>query len=671
MRLGKNRDDKGVTPEQALEEKVDAMMDMRHNDPVPEKVIKPAEGIQPIDTTPPEIDIFGDTKTAPEVPKELKKGLTVAKQHTEPAEQTVPTTSVETEEQPMAKPVTDTDPLEDPKTDEAVDEITKAEADAVLQHEDEKNKLKHEPTKKSFKQKIKDFFTRWWANKWARWGTITGIILFLVGSVAWPTSRYFLLNTAGVRSSASIKVTDQSTGLPLKNVTVQLGSLQTKTNGDGVAAFRQIKLGRQSLQVERVAFAPVKKNITIGWGSNPLPSVRLKAVGAQYTFMLVDYLSGKPVEGAEIVSGEASAFVDKKGKVVLTLDNPESDTVEATITAKEYRTEKLSFAANTKSTFEMKMVPAKPVVYVTKQSGKYDVYKVDVDGKNKQLLLAGTGIERREISVATSPDGSQAVLVSSRNNKRDENRYLLDTVTLIDTKSGQSKTIDEAQNVRLVDWVGNQLVYVAAYAAPSAGYSQRHRLVTYNTEESARHVVAASDYFNGVASVGGSIYYVVASSDPTQTPGLFKVRLDGSNKQTILNKQVSTMVRTSESEFAIETNEGWYEYTIGNNNAQKGAPPADPYVSKQYFMAPGGGKSIWVDNRDGKGVLLLHEKSSDDKSLVTASGVTVPVVWLNKTTVQYRISTPSETADYVKNIDGGEPKKITDVTATTGLQVNY
>src|SRR5690606_17891302 len=142
--------------------------------------------------------------------------------------------------------------------------------------------------------------------------------------------------------------------------------------------------------------------------------------------------SGKPINAAEITSGESSAFVDKNGKVILTLDNPQSDTIEATIRAKEYRSEKLNFAASTKSDFEIRMVPAQPVVYVSKQTGKYNVYKTDVDGKNKQLLLAGTGTERQGITVAASTDGTMAAVVSSRGTKRDENRYLLDSLTLID-----------------------------------------------------------------------------------------------------------------------------------------------------------------------------------------------------------------------------------------------
>jgi len=680
MRLGKNKDDEGITPEEQLEQKVDAMMDLHANDAVPEKVIKPIEiktSEEQTDDVPPPLDIFEDAKTAPEVPKELKKGLAPlkTKKDEEPA--------VQPEEKPVKPETTDSeanseiaeDPLGDPKTDQAVDEITRAESDKALAAEDAEVAKAFDNKKPSWKQKVKDFFAAWWANKWARYGTIFGIIVLLIGGAVWPTSRYFVLNTAGVRASASIKVADQSTGLPLKNVSVKLGTLTTKTNGDGVASFKQIKLGSQTLNVDRVAFAPINKKVTIGWGSNPLSGVKLKAVGAQYVFQLKDYLSGKAVDNAEVISEDASAFADKNGKVVLTLDNPATDTVEATLKAQDYRTEKLSFSASTKTAFDIQLVPAQPAVYVSKQSGKYDVYKVDVDGKNKQMLLAGTGSERRDgISLAVSPDGSKAALVSSRSTKRDANRYLLDTLTLIDTKSGQSKEVDDAARIQLIDWVGDQLVYTATYAAPSAAYAQRQRLVTYDTEKSAQNLLATSNYFNGVASVGGSIYYVVAPGDPKTQPGFYKSRIDGSSKQAqiiLANKQIGTLVRTTESEFALEGPDGWYQYIVGDTTAKKGNPPNDPYANHQYVTAPGGSKSAWVDGRDGKGVLLIHSQKAEDKTVASASGLTIPIRWMSKNTLVYRVNNANETADYVKNIDGGEPKKISDVTTTAGLLINY
>ncbi len=712
MRLGKSKDNSSSRPKDELEQKVDAMMDPRREASTIEVTHEtPAEApvetsIATPDETPGSIDIFNAATTAPEIPgahkeKAPPKASSKIEVISDDSElQTAPELDGTVEDGPAdtledeattdIEPLSDDavnevkpedvkeadepliDPLDDRQIDKAVDDITREESDKILAAEDAKIAKATTPPKKiSLKQKIKNFFAAWWANKWARWSTIVAVILLIVGCAIWPTTRYFALNTIGVRGSASIRVVDAATGMPLKNVTVGLGSTEVKTNGDGVSSFRQVKLGSQKLIIDRVAFAQVEKNITLGWGSNPLPDVKLKAVGARYTFNLTDYLSQKPITNAEIISGDASAFADKSGQAVLTLDNPETDTITISIKSKDYRTEKMNFAATTKTAFEVQMVPFTPIVYISKQSGKYDLYKVDVDGKNKQMLLAGTGSERKEISVATSPDGTKAALVSSRMNKRDESKYLLDTLTLIDIQSGQTKSIDDAQSIRMIDWVGDDLSYVATYAAPSAGNAQRQRLISYNTDDNARHTLATSDYFNGVASIAGQIYFSIASSDPSQKPGLSKIKIDGSGKQTILDKEVWTLVRTGESILMLETPDGWYEYKVGDSAAHKGSAPVDSYASRQYVAAPGGNKNAWIDTRDGKGVLLVRDQKSNDRTIEATSGLTSPIRWLNKSTIAYRVSNASETADYVVNIDGGASKKISDVTATSGLAINY
>lgn len=703
MHLGRKKDNNSLTPEQELEQKVDALMDPRQPTAPPlksapsdiPKVIPipssddsntaKSEAIQPIANDKPEIDIFADVKTAPEIPSIAKKKKTPIK-----VEKEATTASEDLENAEASKkvpiPVSTTDeateseeaiadPYDTPQIDKAISDITRTDADRLLSAEDRKKQAQATPPppkkKASVFARMKQGLKKLWANKRFRRGVYIAIILLITALCVWPTSRYFLLNTAGARSHASLKVIDRSTTMPLKNVSVSLGDVTVKTNGDGVASFNKIKLGTQDLVIDRVAFAPVNQRITIGWGSNPLPNIELKPVGARYTFNLTDYLSGKAVTDAEVVSGDASAFADASGQAVLTLDKPDSETITATIRSKAYRTEKLSFAANTKSAFDIALAPAQPVVYISKQTGKYDVYKIDADGKNKQLLLEGTGSERRDISVSTSPDGKWAALVSSRSGKRDENRYLLDTLTLINTSSGESKAIDDAQNIRQIDWSGNKLVYLATYAAPSAGNTQRQRIVAYNVEDSARNVLVTSDNFNGVVSADGVVYYAIARSDPEQQAAFAKIKVDGSGKQSILDKETWTLVRTGVSTVHLETAEGWFEYKIGDNAARKGNVPVDAYASHTYIASPGSSRHAWVDNRDGKGVLLVKDQKGNDQTVVSASGITYPVRWLNKYTLAYRVQTGSEIADYVVNIEGGEAKKLTDVTATTGVTVNF
>lgn len=610
----------------------------------------------------------------PEVPKELAKDLDafsvdapdISDETDEPKQGDVPSEVAEntTEQTPATESMpTQNAALDDPATDEAVTDIVREESDELLQVEDAASQevsesAENEPVKKR----------HWWRSKKFVYSTVFVLLVAVAIVMAWPTTRYVVLNTAGVRSKASIKVTDNSTKLPLSNVEVRIGGAKAKTDDKGIAAFDMVKLGKQPLVIDRVAFAKVERTIVVGWGSNPLGEIELDATGARYELKVTDFVSGKPLQ-AEASNDSANAMADKNGVIKLVIDDINKQTVEITVQTEGYRTEKVTVAANKKGVTNVVMVPSKPVVYVSKQSGKYDVYSIDADGKNKKVLLAGTGRENQDIKLAVSPDGSKAAVVSTRGTKRDSYGNLLQTLTLIDIKSTSNKTLDDASSIALVDWAESRLVYVANYAGNKDVSEQR--LVSYDANESARSALATSTYFGGVASIGGYIYFASISEDPAQTTAFQKVRVDGTGKQTILQQRVLSSVRTDYAQLRLETPDGWYAYKIGNDEATKADPP-EAYTTRQYKVSPNGTQSVWLDNRDGKGTIVLRNQNTDKETVFAEmSGLGNPLRWLNDTTIVYRVANLNETADYVKSTRGGEAKKITNVTNTTGLSINF
>ena len=93
-----------------------------------------------------------------------------------------------------------------------------------------------------------------------------------------------------------------------------------KTGKDGKVSLDKLRLGPSQLTVEKKAFAPIRKGMVVGWGSNPLGDFKLNAVGLQYSFVVTDFLSGQPMSKVEATYGEASALSDEKGEIVLVLD---------------------------------------------------------------------------------------------------------------------------------------------------------------------------------------------------------------------------------------------------------------------------------------------------------------------------------------------------------------
>lgn len=596
--------------------------------------------------------------TAPEVP------LVIAKQynlHKEPLHQAAAPADV-AEDTP---PKTDTAEVEastvdNPETDAVVDEIIAKESDELLDISNSSTDS-HPPARSTgFGVKLKHFFQAWWRNKVARYITlgIVGLGILTVSVV--PSARYAVLNTLGVRSSASVVVLDNTTQLPLKNVSVSLNDKTIQTNREGVATITGLKLGTYQLKIKRLAFASHTGQVTIGWGSNPLGDFRLKAVGTQYQLNIKDYLAGKPIKGAEAESDQLNALSDEDGKVTLTVEDTNVTQLTVTLSAPGYRSETLNLDAATESIVPVVLVPAQKAVYVSKASGKYDVYASDIDGHDKKIILAGTGLENDMLSLVLSPNGRQAAVVSTRDKLHDKDGYLLYALTFINLETGTSVTVDHAQQIQLIDWIDDRLIYRLTVAGASASNMQRNRLIAYNFASNARTQLANANHFNTILSANGYVYYGLPS-EPGVTTGLFRVKTDNTGRERVVTQEVWTGLRTSQNSLSLQTPGGWLQYDLQSKKVTQSTAPA---TFASTIFSTRGTRTAWTEQRDNKGVLLLQDGAGQARSVASQPGLTYPVYWLNDSVLIYRVVTSTESADFAVSINGGAPRKISDVTAT-------
>ena len=561
------------------------------------------------------------------------------------------------------------DTLTDPETDRAVNEITKTEGDAILKAEDEVTE-KAFIMKPNMWERLKNAYAKWWNNRPRRYTTL-GVILAVVLVVFFvPAIRYFVLNNVGVRTHATIQVLDATTGLPLKNVSVTLAGKSAETNISGKANVQGVRLGKQTLTVRKTAFASYQKIVTVGISGITVPGISLKAVGSQFTFQVTNFLSSKAVASAEVVSGDANALSDENGKAILTIQPTDGQTVQVTVHAKGYRDQPISFnPASTKPT-NVSLVSSAKEVYVTKASGKYDLYTVDLDGQHKHLLLAGTGIENQNITMTVSPDNNEVALVSTRDNQRDADGYLLSTLTLIHVSDGSTVTLEHAEQISLVGWSNTKLLYETVTAGASASNPSRQKIISYDYTSNKRLQLVTANYFNVLTLIGSVVYYGTSSTDPSINPMFAKVAVDGTNKSNLLNREVWSLFRTDYKTLYLQTPNAWSTYTVGSGVTKPANAPAD-YISRDYLDSSDASNSLWVDTRDGKGVLLNYDVSADKDTVVTSQGgLTKALRWVDKSTIIYRVTNAQETADYAMSLDGGSAKKIVDVTGTYGISSN-
>lgn len=552
--------------------------------------------------------------------------------------------------------------LDDDETDEAVDDITKSDGDEALAALDQKASADKEPASKP------NIFRRWWASRKWRYGTLALILILILAALAMPTSRYWIFNICGARAEVSLTVYDSSTNLPLPDASVTLAG-QTETSGkNGAVEFASVKLGPQNLTVTKPAFASASRKFTANFGNNQLGKLALEAVGIQYKLTLTDYLTGQPVAGAEVTSGQASALSNAKGLAVLSLMQVEKS-LAISVKASGYNnfTGTLDLKANAASA---ELVPAGRDYFVSNASGKYDLDSANLDGSDRQTLLAGTGLENSNDSLTASNTGLLA-LVSIRDNQRDSSGQPLQSLTIFNTKTSKVLTLDHAENISLLGWLDGSTI---TWIDNNCGNGQPvcYSLNSYDYTSGARNQLATASYFASIETLGERIYYAATTyQNNNQTSVFTGVNSDGTNSQTLLTSQVYSVYRPSYNTLLVAALGQWYSYTNGAKAASPIAAPSNPELN-QYADSPDGSKAAWVDQRDGQPVLEIYDKASGKNTVVVSlPGLTFPLRWLNSSTLIFRIAGASETADYVVSLNGGTPKKIVDVTDASGANGVY
>lgn len=654
-----------IGADDAIEERVKKMLDPSEPDvatqlPVPEPV---EPDFQPEPPSAPEISGL-PIPSEPTKIKIIKEGEEDTPEVSKPA---IP----ELDEEPYASPPEQRviDGPEDPRTAAAVDDIIAHESDELLAIEDKRlaaaPSVPKSPKTRGFFKRILTSARTWWV--------LTFLVLLSAAAAAvLPQVRYPVLNYFGVRAALSVKVLDQSTQQPLRNTRVSAAGTEGRTDENGEVTLDGLKLGPTELKIEKPAFSSSVNPVTIGWGSNPQGDVYLTPSGKQYAFVLVDYVSGKPIHKAEASSGEASAFSDDDGKVLLAIDEPD-DEISVRLTAKDYRTETVKIPADMKGERKVALVPARKHVYISEKSGTYDVYKADLDGKNEKLLLKGTETTRSDLVLVPHPSEDVVALVSVREDTPGTNGLLPSTLMIIDLKTDSSEAVVTSEQVQLIGWSGTRIVYVQVAAGADEKDPKRQLLTSYDYKSDDTKELSAANYFNAVLMAGGKVYYAPSGAFQNGVNvSLFQIEPNGDNRVVILAKEVWNLYRTAYDHIAISRPGEWYDYRVGSEKPAKlGAEPKN-LASRVFETSPNGSRSLWVAMGADKDVLYVHDnQAGTDKVLLTQAGIKTPVRWINDTTAVYRLDTITETADYAISLSGGKPKKITDVADTGGIDSWY
>ena len=575
------------------------------------------------------------------------------------------------------KPISfDANSAQNDNTANAVNDIQRSDSDQMLRNQDEQM----EPIivgKSTFGARLKNGFRAFWDNKWLRYGTISTVLVVTTVLIAVPVVRYGLLNVMGVRAKANVVVIDKDSNQPLKKVKVAIGESSTETDESGTANLSKLRLGQTVLKIEKLGYGEISQDINVGIGKNDFSSVSLKSTGVQIYIRLFDWLTGQVITKAEVGSGENSAFANSEGLILLTVPTPKDDKpYKVDLTADNYlsKTVEVDKANISDNKFEMTASPSR--YFISKREGKHDIYRSDLDGKNEQVIIKGTGNERDDLRFSVNPENNLAALVSTRDGDHNEQGFALSGIHLVDLEKGELDWLDLAERVELVGWINEYLVYVRIGAADSGNYPQRQQMVSYNTKTGESKVIAATDSFNDVLASHGQIFYATSDSfKENPEPYFFKIDPSGNEKQVVINRVTWNIFHPAYNQLIFQTNDSkWHEYDLQNNTTQQLDGSYGSLNSFIFSNSPDSRKTAWIEERDGKKVLLvkdLNDSNSKEKIVHKASGLSTPLHWVYDDMIVFRVSNDQETADYIVNVDGGAPKKISDVSGARGVERWY
>lgn len=517
------------------------------------------------------------------------------------------------------------------------------------------------PQAKAPKKRVRlpNVLTWVWRHKKVRYAIIVLFLAAMAGVIGYPHSRYAILNSAGVRSRASLTVIDETMRLPIGRVNVSIGGTSVQTDSEGLARLQEVRLGRNELKISAPGYETFQKHIIVGWGSNPLGQFTLKPQGRQQPVRVTNLITGKPISDAVVDIPEATTKSDKDGQAKVSVRDPAATKITVTARASGFLEKKIEITLGD-AVPDIALTPSGKHVFAQREAGKLNVYSSNLDGTGKEKILAGSGLENAETAIVVSPNADYAAVVSTRDNERDARGYLKRTLVIIDLETKNANTIEHAEQLQLITWKSEGLVYVLG----DSTQQPRQSITLYQPDTNQKSRLAASDEFGGVTPMPRYLLFVT-DSDKEETKQLISQKYNGEDRKVVLTGDIWSVIRTTYTAVSIQVSDGWRSYDTNSTALETINTPAQ-ITTTQYTDNNDNSWSVWSQQRLGLGTISAWNISEKVGHQVYAKdGVGSPLRFSGQYII-FRVSNGQETADYVTSLDGGAPQKITDVAMTYG-----
>ena len=424
----------------------------------------------------------------------------------------------------------------------------------------------------------------------------------------------------------------------------------------------------------------------------------MATTGKLVQIRITDRLSGKPIAEAVVAKGSTIyGKTDVNGKVTVVVPI-NGQKLDATVTIGKYNV--LSTTITPKST-ELQLIPSGHLYFLSKQSGKIDVIKTNLDGSDRRTVVAGTGDENNQTTtLLASRDWKYLAFKSKRAPNKPEALYI------INTSDDSYKVVDEADAMfGMIGWIGHSFVYEAhrntgafwqAKTVAIKGYEAEKGMLTTLDENAS---VPESTQYNAFYEQIGNSYIVndrLLYSKVWTRSGLGSDIQVGDKQSIIASVAPDGTARKVLKSFSPNTvsaiNARMYQpqglyyqmspvtgekptYGQVDNGAYKNIPDFDEFYSKTYpfyLVSPNGTATFWAEERDGKNALFIGGSNADNKVQAAAASEYKAYGWL---TDDWLLVQKKDSELYITTKEqlkaGGQPLKVSDYHRTAPGQDGY
>lgn len=518
-------------------------------------------------------------------------------------------------------------------------------------------------------------------------------LLLLLIIFAIPLTRYPVAGLL-LKKNFGLQVIDSTTKAPVSGATVSASGISTQTDGNGQANLR-LRVGHHALSISKKYYQDDSTKVLVPiLKASKTSSVELHATGRQVKISVKNSVSKKALANVDIKVLDITAKTDKDGQALIVLPAG-SPSQKATLSLSGYNeTEATLKVSDAKvETNELTLTPAGKIYFLSRLSGKIDVVKSNLDGSQRETVLAGTGKEdNQNTALLASHDWKYLALLARRDSEQAK-------LYLIETAADKITAIDEGNaDFYPIGWSGSYFAYRVERNGYQQWQSKRSALKNVNgvdkkitlldetDAQGSSNSDANSEIYSSTFIVGQRLVYTKswyasyadsASLEDNQM-GIYSINISGSGgRATHKTFGYSADQSTYEQSFLYKPNEVYYRVTEKGGEAKYYVYTPNQVSEKAsikdeldgvlnsgqlnvYLQSPSGNSVFWSELRDGKNTLFVGNQNAASAKQVAAASDFETYGWFSD---DYLLASKNGSELYIFSTDG--IKKDTDALKIT------